>query len=321
MAYFLLAVSNRTNLELCLRHAVAGFTDSISGVWAFSDIREDDYVSFLYGARAFNLYRVSSKVAYNDASTLPPWPPVTFRRTYFFPFRLSLTPIRLFSESLVRPEFAYVAENLLLRGGYRKTHFQADQTTLQAVSQMGRVSDRRPTPLEMKAFRTIRPAFTFQRNLATPPETFPFSELILQAVIRKHLSGPTGLADFMAGAGIGQISPDALEALGERAFPEGHVDILIKEAVPIGTARQIVVEVKSQSASTRDVDQLAWYRQLVGPECLGVTLIARRFGKRVISDAKSRGITLATYDFREPQSEGPYDFEDLVDRFELSFLA
>jgi hypothetical protein len=132
MAYFLLSVSNRQNLELCINYALAGFTDSISGVWTFLDIREGDFVSFLYAAKAFNLYRVTRKEAISNAEDAPPWPSVTFRsgKTYHFPYRLWLEPIRRFEESLVRAEFTYVAENLLLRGGYRRTHFQADQTTL-----------------------------------------------------------------------------------------------------------------------------------------------------------------------------------------------
>ena len=60
-------------------------------------------------------------------------------RSYHFPFRLKLRQVRAFDEPIVRVEFAYIAENLLLRGGYRKTHFQADLTTLQNVSQMGEV--------------------------------------------------------------------------------------------------------------------------------------------------------------------------------------
>ena len=132
MAYFLISVSNKTNLELCIKYGLAGFTNSISGLWTFVEIEEGDYVSFLYGARVFNLYRVINKRAFMNAETLAPWPSVTFQmsgKTYCFPFRLYLEPVRKLSEPMVRPEFAYVAENLLLRGGYRKTHFQADQVT------------------------------------------------------------------------------------------------------------------------------------------------------------------------------------------------
>ena len=142
MNYFLISVSNRKNLDLCIKYAMAGFTNSINGAWTFIEINEGDFISFLYGAKAFNLYKVKKKIALKNAENVPPWPSVTFSmsgNTYYFPFRLLLKPIRKLEEPLVRAEFAYVAENLLLRGGYRRTHFQADQTTLQAVSQMGKL--------------------------------------------------------------------------------------------------------------------------------------------------------------------------------------
>ena len=122
-----------------MKHRLAGFTESTSGLWTFMEIEEGDFVSFLYGARVFHLYRVKAKRAFRNAHRLEPWEPITFRsgKTYSFPFRLFLSLSRKLEEPMVRVEFAYVAENLLLRGGYRKTHFQADQTTLQAVSQMG----------------------------------------------------------------------------------------------------------------------------------------------------------------------------------------
>ena len=62
-AYFLVAVSNRCNLDLCVRHALAGFSNSGTGVWAYVDIQEGDYISFLYAARALNLYKVVRKVS------------------------------------------------------------------------------------------------------------------------------------------------------------------------------------------------------------------------------------------------------------------
>lgn len=136
---FLVSVSNRENLGLCLRYGVAGFPGSVNGFWAFVDVGVGDYVSFLYGARVFNLYRVVGKAAYRDAERLPPWPPLRFGsgQVYYFPFRLFLEQVRVLEEPMVRPEFAYVAENLLLRGGYRKTHFQADAVTFYNVSLMG----------------------------------------------------------------------------------------------------------------------------------------------------------------------------------------
>ncbi len=94
--YFLVSLSNRENLELCVKYNLAGFTNSTNGLWTFFDIEVGDYISFsygfLYGARVRNLYRVAKKVAYKSAEKLPPWPPITFRskRTYYFPFRLFL---------------------------------------------------------------------------------------------------------------------------------------------------------------------------------------------------------------------------------------
>jgi len=74
MAYFLVSVSNRTNLDLCMKHGLAGFTSSINGLWTFVEIQEGDYVSFLYGARVSNLYKVTEKRAFKNADKLPPWP-------------------------------------------------------------------------------------------------------------------------------------------------------------------------------------------------------------------------------------------------------
>src|SRR5271155_1559649 len=146
-SYFLISVSTRENLNLCIEYGLAGFPSGENGAWTYCEIEEGDLLSFLYGARAHNLYRVIKREALRNAELLPPWKLLTFEetgKTYSFPFRLQLEAVRTFSEALVRAEFAYVAENLLLRGGYSKTHFQADQTTLQSASQMGR-PEREPT--------------------------------------------------------------------------------------------------------------------------------------------------------------------------------
>jgi len=102
--YFLVSLSNRENLELCMKHNLAGFTSSINGLWTFFDIDVGDHISFLYGARVRNLYKVVGKAAYRNAEKLPPWPSITFRsgKTYYFPFRLFLKPEREFDEPMVR---------------------------------------------------------------------------------------------------------------------------------------------------------------------------------------------------------------------------
>jgi hypothetical protein len=135
-SYFLISVSTYENLQICIKHALAGFPSGESGAWTFCEIEEGDLVSFLYGARAHNLYRVTKREALCDAKLLPPWKPLTFRetgKTYFFPFRLHLEPIRVFSELLFRAQFAYAGENILMRGTYTKNHYQNDTNTLKSI--------------------------------------------------------------------------------------------------------------------------------------------------------------------------------------------
>ena len=40
-SYFLISVSNRRNLDLCIKYGLAGFTNSISGVWTFAEIQNN----------------------------------------------------------------------------------------------------------------------------------------------------------------------------------------------------------------------------------------------------------------------------------------
>lgn len=318
MAYFLIAVSNRTNLDLCLKHALAGFTSSASGLWAYLDIRERDYISFLYGARAFNLYEVRDKRAYAKAESLPPWPPVTFRPsglTYYFPFRLELNPIRTLEEPLVRAEFAYVAENLLLRGGYRKTHFQADQTTLQAVSEMGRPFVGGVEKLSLGGGYTMTPLLTTNKSHVQASEVFLFRELFLQALARSYLSSEDNLAAFLELAQVHNLEASTLEVLGEKAFPEGHVDLLIKEAAPKGISRKVVVEVKRGPATGRDVLQLSAYMQTLAGECVGGVLVAGSVPPRIRARAEAQGISVLCYSLNFPEEAAP--FEDLAASFSI----
>jgi hypothetical protein len=318
VAYFLIAVSNRENLDLCLRYALAGFTGSASGLWTYSDINEGDFVSFLYGARVFNLYEVAAKTAYLDAEHLPPWPPVTFQpsgRTYYFPFRAQLRPIRILEEQLVRTEFAYVAENLLLRGGYRKTHFQADQTTLQAVSQMGHLSDDNCETLELGDAGEFTPLLTNDKSKVHAPETFLFKELFLQAMLRSYLTHHGNLEALLAGTGLGGAKANALEVLSEKAFPEGHIDLLVKEATPMGFSRKVVIEVKRRAGVKADVQQLARYRATLGAECVGVILISAATSKRTRDFAREEGVALREYVLDFPQDPAP--FSELLTRLKI----
>lgn len=320
MAYFLVSISNRKNLELCVKYALAGFTNSINGVWTFSEIQEGDFISFLYGAKAHNLYRVEGKEAIKDAQNLPPWDPVTFKMsgiTYYFPFRLHLSPIRKVNESLVRAEFAYVAENLLLRGGYRKTHFQADQTTLQSVSQLGELYDEPIDRLDLDKHVTFTPRFTGSKSRASPPEIFRFIEVILQAIIRQHLSEEKNLNAFLRQIGIETLDTSKLEVVGEKALAEGHIDILLKEAIPIGLARKIIIEVKTGLAKLQDISQLNMYLDEMGNECLAGVLIARDFSRKILQEAKGQRISTFEYKLDIIESGAPITFSELKEDFQL----
>jgi len=324
MAYFLISVSNRKNLELCLKYALAGFTNSINGVWTFSEIQEGDYISFLYGAKAHNLYRVEGKEAIRGAQNLSPWDPVTFKMsgiTYYFPFRLNLTPIRKLNESLVRAEFAYVAENLLLRGGYRKTHFQADQTTLQSASQLGELYNEAIAKLNLSEYETFMPRFSKSKDKLFPPEIFRFIEFILQAAIRQHLSEEQNLDAFLRQIGIETLNTSKLEVLGEKALAEGHIDVIIKEAVPIGLARKILIEVKTGLAKVQDISQLSMYLDEMGNECLAGVLVARDFSERILQEAKRQGISTFEYKLGEIESGVPVTFQELKQDIQLTRIT
>lgn len=313
MEYFFVAVSTKENLEICKRYALAGFMNNINGVWAFSDIKKGDFISFLYGAKAHNLYQVKEKEAIRNAEELPPWKPITFResgRTYYFPFRLNLKPIRKFEESIVRSEFSYIAENLLLRGGYRKTHFQADQTTLQNVSQMGEIYRDNVEKLNIPPYETFIPKFVRKREV-NPPEIFQFKEIILQSLLRQYLSQKENLKELFQNLDL-NFNPDEFEILGEKALPEGHLDILIKDSNPVGRSRKIVIEVKLNNVSEKDITQLREYVKGLGEECIAGVMISAKVSRKLITP----DIHFFGYSF-DVDLKKPCTFKELFDSISI----
>ena len=315
--YFLIAVSNKTNVDLCIKHVLAGFPGTLPGVWAFSDIDEGDFISFLYGAKVFNLYRVKLKFAIRNAERAGPWPPVTFRmwnKTYYFPFRLQLEPVRQLEESLVRMEFEYVGENLLLRGGYRKTHFQADHLTLLNVTNLGSIYEREHQILTNDS-EEFQPQFVSKSTLQNPPESFATREVIVQSIVRHYFLKKSNLKDFIEKLGL-SLDFDELEVLGEKALQEGIVDILIKEKLTVPSCRKIVIEVKNNIASANDVDQTKAYANTLGKECLAGCLIARGFQKKAVIRAMDQNIRLFKFSI-EANSDQPRSFTQMIDDFRI----
>jgi len=274
-SYFFIAVSTEENLRTCRDYGLAGLPSSRNGAWTFADVEVGDYVSFVYGAKAYDLYRVGAKRAILNAENAPPWPPLDLRRggTYHFPFRLELAPERELAESLVRSEFRYIAENLLLRGGYSRSHFQADLTTLQQVSQMGSVMEHHKKEpdwdTEVGTARWVR-----RRGNFDPPEVNKFIEEILHVVLRRRLSRPDGLEEFVELTEFTELLERDMEILGERALPEGHLDLVLKDAKPVGDSVQLPIEVKLNRCDESDLAQLRGYIEQLKPECPGGVLLA-----------------------------------------------
>jgi hypothetical protein len=322
-SYFLVSVSTRENLELCIKHGLAGFPSGESGAWTFCEIQQGDFVSFLYGARAHNLYKVAKREAVADAEHLPPWKPLTFKdsgKTYSFPFRLHLQPIRAFIEPIVRAEFFYVAENLLLRGGYRKTHFQADQTTLQSVSEMGTRASDSVVALPMPEYSTFTLRFTRSPELIKTPETFRFQETILQSAIRRHLMSENNLQMFLRRLNVAAAQAEALEILGEKALTQGHIDLLLKQRVPLGSALKIPIEVKTKRAQPDDLAQLRGYMDELLDECPIGVLVAADFSKDAIAKAPDCGIRLVQYALSTDLKKTP-TFEEIYQSLTLEPLS
>lgn len=312
--YFFVAVSNRENLRLCLEWAMAGFPDTINGVWAYCDIKPGDFLTFLYGAKAYNLYRVVRKEAVRNPEALPPpWKPIYFEgsgKVCHFPFRLELEPVRKFEESLTRNEFSYIAENLLQRGGYWKTHFQADQTTLQQVSGMGRVWTEGPRPERQRPLETFQPKFVRTRKRVE--ETYPLREVIVQSLLRQHLAKEENLRMLMEF--LRMEEKGEFEVLGEKALSEGYVDILIKKSRPVGKNLMVAVEVKLGTVGKGDVEQLEEYVRELGEECRGGLLLAERVPKRLSHPR----IKFVRYSFSTDLSV-PHTFEELLQAIRLEF--
>lgn len=307
-----MAVSNRENLKLCLEWAMAGFPDTVNGVWAYCDIKPGDFLTFLYGAKAYNLYRVVRKEAVKNPETLPPpWKPIYFERSgkvCNFPFRLELEPVRKFEESLTRSEFSYIAENLLQRGGYRKTHFQADQTTLQQVSGMGKIWMEEPKRERLGTVETFQPKFVRARRKVEG--TYPLREVIVQSLLRQYLAKEEILRRLMEFMQV--EDEEEFEVLGEKALSEGYVDILIKKSRPVGKNLMIAVEVKLGGVGKRDVEQLEGYILELGEECKGGLLLAERVPRRLSHPR----IRFARYSFSADLSV-PHTFEELLQAIRL----
>ncbi|KQH81799.1 hypothetical protein AMR53_09340 [Thermococcus thioreducens] len=215
---------------------------------------------------------------------------------------------------MVRPEFSYVAENLLLRGGYRKTHFQADTVTFYNVSEMGTVFDGETKHLELNA-ETFEPKIVFKRENQRPPEKFYFRELVLQSLVRRKIQYSI-LKDALEFFGV-DSTPEEFEVLGEKALPEGYVDIFIKLRHPRGTNKYLPVEVKTGKAQSKDLGQLMGYINEFSNETVGGILIAKDFPRSILNNPK---ILAVRYYFKDIDPSEEYSYEELLKMLTLEVI-
>lgn len=127
---------------------------------------------------------------------------------------------------------------------------------------------------------------------------------------------------FLSKLDIKNIPAESFEILGEKAFPEGHIDILIKESAPIGISRKIIIEVKTGVANEQDLNQLRRYVDEIGEECVAAVLIAEKFQRTVIQKAQSKQVKLIKYNFNEVKNVSTlFTFDDLLRGFNLSEIS
>ena len=208
---------------------------------------------------------------------------------------------------MVRPEFSYVAENLLLRGGYRKTHFQADTITFYNVSEMGNSFNGKIEHIKLNS-KSFEPKIVFRREFQKIPEKFYFRELILQSLVRKKIQ--FSIFDQILEYFDIDNSPEEFEVLGEKALPEGFVDIFIKLKHPTGRNKYILVEIKTGKANKKDIIQLKNYLGEFGNEAVGGVLIAKDFPKHSIEDSK---IIMIKYYFDQLNDINEYSYNKLFE--------
>lgn len=313
-SYFLVAVSTKANLDDCRDYCLAGFPETGNGAWTYADISPGDYVSFLYGAKAHDLYQVIEKKALANAEDVGPWPPLEFQSgESHFPFRLALRREREFEESLVRSEFQYIAENLLLRGGYSRSHFQADRTTLQRVSQMGTRQETTGKQGDWCAEQTTAKWVRKQGGF-DPPEESRFIEYTLHALLREHLADAEAMAEFVEMTGFSDLQTRDTEVLGERALPEGHVDLLVRDTEPVGRTVNVPIEVKLNRCSDDDLEQLCGYIRQLEPECPGGVLLAETIPRKF---NPPENVELVRVSFDGIDMGTPQPFDAMLDALEL----
>jgi hypothetical protein len=180
---------------------------------------------------------------------------------------------------------------------------------------MGQLSTGSCETLDLNGAGAFTPLLTNDKTKVHAPETFIFRELFLQAMLRTYLRSHENVGTLLADTGLARTDADALEVLSEKAFPEGHIDLLVKEATPMGISRKVVIEVKRRAGVKAEVQQLARYRATLGAECVGAILISAGSSQRTREFAREEGVAIREYALDFPQDPAP--FPELLTRFRI----
>src|SRR5262249_45428907 len=142
----------------------------------------------------------------------------------------------------------------------------------------------------------------------------------LQSAIRRHLTSESNLQGMLNELGFPDVSAMELEVLSEKALPQGHIDILLKRRVPLGSDMKIPIEVKTKKAQPKDLTQLCGYMTELRGECLVGVLVAQDFHRQVIASAKDLAVALVRYSLAETLGD-PMTFEELKEGLRLTSIG
>ena len=113
------------------------------------------------------------------------------------------------------------------------------------------------------------------------------------------------LRAFLAFLDLEVDNPEGLEVLGEMAIALGHIDLLMKQRVPLGSTFKIPIEVKTKRATPHDVSQLRAYMDELREDCQIGALVAADFAKTCARKAADAGIKLIRYTLTSDLNQTP----------------
>jgi len=163
------------------------------------------------------------------------------------------------------------------------------------------------------------PRFTQSRDLLNVPQVSGFRETILQSAIRRHLSSEQNLQRLLSSLDVTDIAAVDLEILGEKALAQGHIDLLLKQRVPLGSSIKIPIEVKTKKGQSKDVAQLEGYMDELRGECPVGVLVAADFKKQETAGAARDQVKFVQYRIDADLKMSP-TFEEIYEGLTLQAL-